>query len=122
MGEREPGLTRQLPAASGLASEGVESAGPESELPEATLWVIDDIESGVARLEDPAGRFFELPASWLPLGSAAGDVLRVTVNSTGQGAALALHRDDEEARRRLDEAGDRLERLRKRDPGGNIDL
>lgn len=103
MGEREPGLT------------------PE-ELPEAATWVIDDIESGVARLEDQGGRFFEVPASWLPLGAAAADVLLVSVTSTDHGAALTLRRDEGETQRRLEEAEDRLQRLRKRDPGGNINL
>jgi RPA family protein len=112
MGEREPG---------NLTPEGAADE-PGLELPPAAQWVVDDIEAGIARLEDPAGSFFEVAAGWLPGETAAGDVLLVTSIRTVQGSVVTFQRDETEAERRLDEAGKTLERLRQRDPGGNVSL
>jgi hypothetical protein len=112
MGEREHGHLKP--------GDPAGEAAPE--LPGAALWVIDDIEEGVARLEDPAGVFFEVAAGWLPAGAEAGDVLQVQSLSTPQGSVVTFRLDRDAARERLDEAGDTLERLRRRDPGGNVNL
>lgn len=85
-------------------------------------WVIDAIEAGVARVEDDAGRWFELPAALLPNGVRAGDVLRVVAMRGGEQALVRLVRDPGERRRRESAALERLERLRGRDPGGDLEL
>lgn len=91
-------------------------------LPAAGHWVIDSLESGMARLESPAATFFEVSAAWLPADAEEGDVLKVRVLSSENGAVITCVRDEAETRRRREEAGRLLERLRKRDPGGDINL
>ncbi len=88
---------------------------------EASL-VVDGIEAGVARLEDASGRTFEVPATWLPLESRPGDVLRVVAFGSGERRLVQLGRDEDERRRRLDSAREVLNRLKADDDGGDIEL
>ncbi len=88
---------------------------------EASL-VVDGIEAGVARLEDASGRTFEVPATWLPLESRPGDVLRVVALGSGERRLVQFGRDEDERRRRLDSASEVLNRLKADDDGGDIEL
>ena len=90
--------------------------------PTASHWVIDSLDSGIARLETPETTFIEISRDWLPFGVQEGDVLEVRVHRSEDGAVITCVRDEAETSRRKDEAGKLLERLRKRDPGGDINL
>lgn len=84
--------------------------------------MVDGIEAGVARLEDASGRTFEVPATWLPLESRPGDVLRVVAFGSGERRLVQFGRDEDERRRRLDSAREVLNRLKADDDGGDIEL
>ncbi|WP_419948172.1 DUF3006 domain-containing protein [Candidatus Palauibacter sp.] len=85
-------------------------------------WVVDRVEESIAVLvRDEDEHTEDVPISALPAGSREGSVLRVPeLGGRADWTAAAL---DEEARRaRLREAEEVLERLRLRDPGGDIKL
>ena len=86
------------------------------------LWVVDRVEGSIAVLvRDADERTEDVPLETLPAGSREGTVLRVPgVDGRPDWTAAVL---DEEARRaRLREAEEVLERLKSRDPGGDIKL
>ena len=65
----------------------------------------------------------EIKAATLPAECRAeGAVLRVPVLAGNQPEWTSARRDKVEEKRRLDEGAARLDRLRKRDPGGDISL
>ena len=88
----------------------------------ARIWVVDRVEGRVALLvaDDDGGRI-DVPLARLPDGVGEGAVLRVP-QSGGHPAWRRARVDDELRRVRLDEAEGALNRLRHRDPGGNISL
>ena len=88
----------------------------------AETWVVDRVEGPVAVLvRDGDERAAEVPVRRLPAGCRAGTVLRVPTPDGRPNWAAAV--PDEEARlARLREAEDVLARLRRRDPGGDIQL
>lgn len=86
------------------------------------IWVVDRVEGPIAVLvRDEDERTEDVPIGALPAGSREGSVLRVPeVDGRPDWTAAAL---DEDARRvRLREAEEVLDRLRRRDPGGDINL
>ncbi len=86
-------------------------------------YVVDRLEDdGWAVLEDEQGRVFDCPLAWLPPGTEAGDVLLSLTLKAGERSVLYLKRDDAAKEARLAEARARLRRLRRRDPGGDIEL
>ena len=90
--------------------------------PGDVIWVVDRVEGPIAVLvRDENERTEDVPIGVLPGGSREGSVLRVPeADGRPDWAAAVL---DEEARRaRLREAEEVLERLRRRDPGGDIEL
>ena len=83
---------------------------------------MDRVEGSIALLvRDEDERTEGVPLGTLPAGSREGSVLRVPeVDGRPDWAVAVL---DEDARRaRLQEAEEVLERLRRRDPGGDIKL
>ncbi len=92
--------------------------------PERATYVVDRIENRFVVLIPDDERFEDesVPASVLPKGISEGAVLMVP--SRGDGTLVWEEAElDEEARlRRLREAQQRLDRLAKRDPGGDITL
>lgn len=93
-----------------------EPSGKES------LWVVDRIERDVAVLvEDETGSVRQVSRRDLPQATREGDVLRVPLGVGGPDWTRATA--DESLRQgRLDEARAALERLRRRDPGGDVKL
>lgn len=88
------------------------------------IYVIDRLEGPVAVLVPDVE---DLPdehvrRSNLPAGASAGDVLRVPQSTAGTPDWFAAVIDPALRRIRLEEARERLSRLRKRDPGGDIAL
>ena len=86
------------------------------------IWVVDRVEPPMAVVvADDDERQVDVPLAGLPAGARAGAVLRVP--ETDEGPDWEAARVDEELRRaRLQEAEAALDRLRRRDPGGDIVL
>ena len=84
------------------------------------IWVVDRIEGDTAILvEDETHRTLEVARNLLAVSVDGGTVLRVPATEEG-GLDWGLAVADEELReRRLAEARDVLEQLKKRDPGGD---
>ena len=101
---------------------GGEGGGAGADSTATRIWVVDRVEPPVAVLvADDDERQVDVPLSRLPTGARAGAVLRVPEADDGPDWEAA--RVDEELRRaRLQEAEAALERLRRRDPGGDIVL
>ena len=88
----------------------------------ARIWVVDRVEGRVAVLvADDDGCRTELPLARLPDGVGEGAVLRVP-QPRGQPAWRRARVDEALRRARLEEAEGALDRLRRRDPGGDISL
>ena len=92
------------------------SAGAEG------IWVVDRIESGIAVvIRDDDARRKDVPMAVLPKGTREGAVLRVP---EVQGRPVWSHAvaDEEMRLERLRKAEEVLQRLRRRDPGGDVVL
>ncbi|MXX55503.1 MAG: DUF3006 domain-containing protein [Gemmatimonadetes bacterium] len=94
---------------------------PGSRRPES-VWVVDRVEGAVAVLvRDEDAHHEDVPVTLLPAGVGEGAVLRVP--EFGDSPAWAHATVDEELRMaRLREAEEVLDRLRRRDPGGDVVL
>ena len=87
------------------------------------VWVVDRAESDGFRLvEDDSGVAQQVPRSALPQGLREGDVLRVTIGEDGQAEWSSASADEELRRARLEEGRSAIDRLRRRDPGGDVKL
>ena len=86
------------------------------------LWVVDRVERSIAVLvRDGDERTEDVPLETLPAGSREGTVLRVPgVDGWPDWTAAVV--DEETRHARLREAEEGLERLKRRDPGGDIKL
>jgi hypothetical protein len=91
-------------------------------MPTERFYAVDRIEGRSAVLVDDAGATVTVPTRALPAGAVEGIVLQVPVGPDGQPAWEAAKVDQAETARRRAEAEDRLKRLKKRDPGGDITL
>lgn len=88
----------------------------------AGIWAVDRIESGVAVLvRDDDERVAEVPKIEFPTGTREGSVLRVPEPEGNPDWGNAVL-DEELRRERLREAEEVLQRLRRRDPGGDVVL
>ena len=90
--------------------------------PPEGLWVVDRVEGSIAVLvRDGDERTEDVPVRALPAGGREGTVLRVPSRGGRPNWSAAII--DEDARRaRLREAAEMLERLKRRDPGGDVKL
>jgi hypothetical protein len=87
------------------------------------IWVVDRLARTIASLvDDDSGTTREVPRGHLPQGTREGDVLRVPVDASGEPDWRAATKDESQRRERLEEARAALERLRRRDPGGDVEL
>jgi hypothetical protein len=73
-------------------------------------------------VEDEGDATRDAPRRDLPQGTREGDVLRVPDDASGEPDWRAAAVDDSLRRERLEEARAALERLRRRDPGGDVKL
>ena len=87
------------------------------------IWVVDRVEGDtVVLVEDGTGRTLEVSRSLLSVAVDEGTVLRLPATEEG-GPDWGLAVANEELRqRRLAEAREVLEQLKKRDPGGDVVL
>jgi hypothetical protein len=84
---------------------------------------VDRLEARVALLIDDDGREREVARRRLPKDARReGAVLRVEIDADGGLDWTTAAVDAEEEKRRLADARERLERLRGRDPGGDVVL
>ena len=85
-------------------------------------YVVDRREGSVVVLVADSGERHDVPAAELPRNCRAeGAVLDVPLAGT-MPSWRAARRNHTEERGRLREAGERIARLRKRDPGGDVSL
>ena len=87
------------------------------------IWVVDRIVGErVVLVQDETGVTEEVARAVIPGRVREGDVLRVPSDPTGQPVWSRAETDAELRRERLDESRDAIDRLKKRDPGGNVKL
>ena len=86
-----------------------------------TAFVIDRFEGDTAVLLGDDGSEHEVQRSLLPPGAREGSVVRVPVSGPLPDWSRAVL-DEAELHRRDIAARERLDRLKRRDPGGNIEL
>ncbi len=91
-------------------------------MPAERYYAVDRIEGTRAILVDDAGETLTLKVRQLPPSTAEGAVLSVPLSADGQPAWLAARVDHAETARRRAEASARIDRLKQRDPGGDVTL
>jgi hypothetical protein len=90
---------------------------------ERALWIVDRIEGErVVLVEDATDRTAEVGRSGIGVTVREGAALRVPVLTSGKLDWLGAQRDEAEEEARRDEARRILDDLRRRDPGGDVDL
>jgi hypothetical protein len=89
---------------------------------DVAYYAIDRIEGQIAVLVGDDGMSVDVPKRVLPAGVREGSVLQVQIgkDSTPDWSNAVL--DEAERERRVKEGRETLDRLRKRDPGGDITL
>ena len=86
------------------------------------FYSVDRLERAVAVLVGDDGVGLDVLKQTLPVSVREGVVLRVRLRVDGKPDWSSAAIDDAERERRLQEARDRLERLRGTDPGGDVVL
>ncbi len=87
------------------------------------IWVVDRIEGDtVVLVEDESGRTLEVERTLISVSVDEGTVLAVPATEAGGPDWGSAEPDEELRERRLAEAREVLEELKKRDPGGDIVL
>lgn len=86
------------------------------------FYAVDRIDKRHAYLIGDGGDEHQVPLAQLPAKLAEGDVLRVPLAGPATPDWAGARRDPEEAERRRREAEELLKKLRRRDPGGDVDL
>jgi DUF3006 family protein len=87
-----------------------------------TFYSVDRLEPAVAVLVGDDGVGLDVLKKTLPVKVREGVVLRVRLDVDGTPDWSSATVDDAERERRLQQARDRLERLRGTDPGGDVVL
>jgi len=86
------------------------------------FYSVDRLERAVAVLVGDDGVGLDVLKRSLPVKVLEGLVLRVRLDAGGKPDWSSATVDDAERERRLQEARDRVERLRRTDPGGDVAL
>ena len=86
------------------------------------FYVVDRLERNVAVLVSDRGGTIEMPRLELPTGIREGSVLRVRFGAQNLPDWSSAVIDSEEEKRRLKEAKDLLDGMKRTDPGGDITL
>ena len=89
---------------------------------ETHRFIVDRHEENLTVVEVDGAGFVDLPRWLLPRGARGDDVLAVTVEADADRAAITIVRDTEATARAKAEAREAVERLKRKDPGGNIRL
>ena len=85
--------------------------------------IVDRFEGEFVVVEMPGGNTIDLPRWLLPNGAKEGDVIQVEtgLGRDSEGGSVRLTIDLEASAAALADSRERLQRLRDRDPGGDID-
>jgi hypothetical protein len=86
------------------------------------FYVVDRIEGDIAVLVGDDNKSFDVPRRQLPKGTREGSVFRLTKTIKGQPDWTMAELDEVERKRRLKEMKETVERLRKKDPGGDVSI
>ncbi len=93
-----------------------------SEAVKYAFFAVDRVERNVAVLVNDAGETIEMPRVELPEGLREGSVLRVRFGAQNVPDWSSAVIDKEEEKRRLKEAKEILDDMKRSDPGGDIVL
>lgn len=85
-------------------------------------YAVDRIEGNIAVIVGDDGTSVDVPRRTLPAGVREGSVLQVQTGMDGSPDWASAALDEAEQERRVKQARETLDRLRKRDPGGDIAL
>lgn len=85
-------------------------------------FIVDRHEEAHTVVEVDGVAFVDLPRWLLPRGARGDDVLAVTVEAEADRAVITIARDVAATERARGEARAAVERLKKRDPGGDLQL
>ena len=85
-------------------------------------FVVDRVEGDTVVIEGDDGAVYEVDRSRVPDPVKEGAVLRIRLASDGSLDDTQIQLDEHERARRLERAGELLDELRKRDPGGDVVL
>ena len=89
----------------------------------AQRFIVDRLEDdGWVVLERPDGRTFDMPRELLPPNVRPGDVLSIAPMHGDRATVLILRPDPDATQERHERTRARLARLKRRDPGGDVDL
>jgi len=86
------------------------------------FYVVDRLEGNIAVLVSDSGATVQMPRVELPTGLREGAVLRVRFGAQNLPDWSSAVLDKEEEQRRLREAKEMLDDLKRSDPGGDIKL
>lgn len=89
---------------------------------EARHFVVDRVVDHIAILQGDDGELHRLDTSRVPVALREGAVLRARRSADGAIDESTVELDEEETARRLAEAGELLDDLKQRDPGGDVIL
>ena len=84
--------------------------------------IVDRHEDNRTVVEVDGAGFFDLPRWLLPRGTQGDDVLAVTVEADGDRAVVTLVRDTDATARAKTGAANAVRKLKRRDPGGDVQL
>ncbi len=85
-------------------------------------WTVDSIEEGVAAVHEGDAPPLHLPTWLLPDGTREGDVLTVERKTVRGAVTLRLRIDRDATTRALDASREQVARMKRSDPGGDIQL
>ncbi len=85
-------------------------------------FIVDRHEGELSIVEVDGATFLDVPRWMLPQAAHGDDVLAVTVEASEDRAVVTLERDAAATARAQAEAAAAVERLKRRDPGGDIRL
>jgi hypothetical protein len=86
------------------------------------FYAVDRIEGKIVVLVADDGTTAEVPRATLPARLREGSVLRVRLGVNGRPDWSSAEIDQDEEERRLKEANDMLDEMKRSDPGGDITL
>ncbi|HMG19644.1 MAG TPA: DUF3006 domain-containing protein [Gemmatimonadales bacterium] len=86
------------------------------------FYAVDRIEGKIVVLVADDGTTLDVPRSTLPTRLREGTVLRVRLGANGKPDWSSAEIDRDEEERRLKEANDTLNEMKRSDPGGDITL
>jgi hypothetical protein len=89
---------------------------------EAHRFIVDRHEENRTVVEVDGAGFFDLPRWMLPSATRGDDVLAATVEAEADRAVITLVRDAGATARAKADAAAAIERLKRRDPGGDVQL